>query len=69
MSSTMLVENEKISFKDLFIFEGIKPQHTKFGTNYNFNNGKIFKINDIYATTFKYNNYFSKSIKLFFLVK
>lgn len=23
MSSTMLVENEKISFKDLFIFEGI----------------------------------------------
>lgn len=54
MSSTMLIENEKTSFKDLFIFESIKPQHTKFGINSEFDDGGIFKINKIYATTSKY---------------
>lgn len=54
MSSTTIIENERITFRDIFIFEGIKPQKVEFGTNSQFNNNNIFKINDIYATTFKY---------------
>ena len=44
MSSSTIIENERITFRDIFIFEGIKPQKVEFGTNSQFNNKNIFQL-------------------------
>lgn len=56
MSAVIYYNDNFISVDSFLLSESIKPKMIEYGTNEKFNNSKIFRINSVIGTSFKYND-------------
>ena len=56
LSSVIYYNDNFMSLDSFLLSESIKPKIIEYGTNEKFNNSKIFRINNVIGTSFKYND-------------
>lgn len=54
MSAVIYYDSKFISLNNFLLSESIKPKAVQYGTNSDFNNSKMFRVNNVIGTSFKY---------------